>query len=599
MGFFFISWISAFCQNKTHIDSLETIYSSDNYAVQDKLKILKELAMYHSDTERKLFFSEQLIQSAQGSDSLDYLFQGFMEKGSALRLKGDLTHALESFFAGAKLIETGKVSRNAGALYIGIADVYGVMGNHQNAVRYYQSAFQILRQQHDSLNLASALLNAGDEFITINKWDSALIYTEEAGLIFEKIHSLIGEAYSLGNLGMIYAQMGNDRQAEKYMNEAIVLLEDLDDYYPIAVYLNSLADIYLEKGDYRTALSYAFKSLELATRYSLKEQVSNANLKISEIYEKAGNRGEAFTYYKNHIAYRDSVNNISSVQQMADVRTDFEVSKKQIEVDLLNQQKKNQQIMVVAAVIALILICLLAFGLYRRNKFIQQTNRIIEKEKENSETLLLNILPKETAQELKQRGKVQARRFDSVTVLFADFKSFTQYAEELSPEKLVESVDFYFSKFDEIIERYGLEKIKTIGDSYMCAGGLPFPTKDHAYNMVLAAMDIAEFVAATKKSPTTAYQFEVRIGINTGPVVAGVVGTKKFAFDIWGDTVNIAARMEANSEAGKINISENTYALIKDKFDCSYRGEFDVKNKGLMKMYYVTELKDLLKLKSV
>jgi adenylate cyclase len=599
LGFFFISWLTAFCQSKTNIDSLETIYLEGKYAGQDKLKILKELAMYHTDTKQKLFFSEELIQSAQTSDSLDYLFQGLLEKGNALRLKGDLTHALESFFQGAKLIEAGRVTRKLGSLYIGIADVYAVMGNHQNAVKYHQSAIQILRQERDSVNLASALLNAGDEFITINKWDSALIYTEEAGLIFEEIHSLVGEAYSLGNLGMIYAQMGNDRQAEKFMNEAIIMLEELDEFYPIAVYLIYIADIYLGKGDYTAALSYAFKSLELATRYSLKEQVSDANLKISEIYEKAGKRGEAFSYYKNHIAYRDSVNNIASVQQMADVRTDFEVSKKQIEVDLLNQQKKNQQIIVIATVIALILICLLAVGLYRRNKFIHQTNQIIEKEKENSENLLLNILPKETAHELKLRGKVKARRFDSVTVLFADFKAFTQYAEELSPEKLVESVDFYFSKFDEIIERHGLEKIKTIGDAYMCAGGLPFPTKDHAYNMVLAAMDIAEFVAATKKSPTTAYQFEVRIGINTGPVVAGVVGTKKFAFDIWGDTVNIAARMESNSEAGKINVSENTYALIKDIFDCTYRGEFDVKNKGLMKMYYVTKVKDPLNLKSV
>lgn len=591
MGFFFIFWFSGYSQNKNHIDSLESIYRSGRYDQRDKLKVIKELAINHRDPERKLYYSEELIQIALTLDSMDYLLQGYQEKGNALRLKSDLTHALESYFQGAKL--AGELHHNAklGAFDIGIADVQSIMGNHPNAVGYYQSAIGILREAGDSTNMAAALLNIGDEYITIHKWDSALIYTEEAGLIYETIKYTLGEAYSLGNLGMIYAQIGDDKKAEENMNKAILLLEGLDEHYPIAVYLNSIADIYNENGNNVKALDYAFRSLKLAKRYGLKDQVSDANLKLSEIYQKAGKLKESFLYYKNHITYKDSVNNIVSVQQMADLRTDFEVSKKQIEVDLLNQQKKNQQIIVIATIIALFLLCLLVFGLYRRYRFIRETNQIIEKERERSENLLLNILPKETAQELKQSGKVQAKSFESVTVLFADFKGFTQYAEKLSPEKLVESVDFYFSKFDEIIENYGLEKIKTIGDAYMCAGGLPFPTGDHAYKMVRAAMEIVEFVKATKASNTGEHQFDIRIGINTGPVVAGVVGTKKFAYDIWGDTVNIASRMESNSEPGKINVSENTYTLIKDAFDCAYRGEIDAKHKGMMKMYFVNAMK--------
>ena len=168
------------------------------------------------------------------------------------------------------------------------------------------------------------------------------------------------------------------------------------------------------------------------------------------------------------------------------------------------------------------LIALLATGLYRRNILIKKTDRIIREEKNRSDNLLLNILPAETARELKQSGKVRAKKFESVTVLFTDFKGFTQYAENLSPEKVVESVDFYFSKFDEIMEKYGLEKIKTAGDSYMCAGGLPFPTKDHAFKMVLAALEIAEFVNESKKQRAeNETRFDIRIGINTGPVVAG------------------------------------------------------------------------------
>lgn len=431
------------------------------------------------------------------------------------------------------------------------------------------------------------LLNAGDEYITVGKLDSALIYTEEAGYIFEKLKSPLGEAYSLGNLGMIYAQMGDDRKAEQNMNKAITLLEALDEYYPIAVYLTYIADIYVDKGNTGNALRYAFRSLELAKQYGLKEQISDANLKISEIYERVGQIGPSFQYYKEHIAYKDSVSDITSVQQIADLRTDFEVSRKQIEVDLLNQQKKNQQIIVIGTGIALVLICLLAYGLYRRYKFTRETNVIIEREKERSDSLLLNILPKETAQELKHRGKVQAKRFDSVTVLFADFKGFTQYAEKWTPEKLVERVDFYFSRFDTIMEKHGLEKIKTLGDAYMCAGGLPFPSGDHAVRMTRAAVEMIAFVKESKMSGDAAEAFDIRVGINSGPVVAGVVGTKKFAYDIWGDTVNIASRMETSSEPGKINVSESTYALIKDEFDCEYRGEMDVKNKGMMRMYFV------------
>ncbi|MFZ0490534.1 MAG: adenylate/guanylate cyclase domain-containing protein, partial [Salegentibacter sp.] len=288
--------------------------------------------------------------------------------------------------------------------------------------------------------------------------------------------------------------------------------------------------------------------------------------------------------------FRDSVTNLESVRQMADLRTNFEISQKQTEVDLLNQQKKNQKNIVIATIIALVLIILLAFGLYRRNRFIRRTNLIIEKEKNRSEHLLLNILPEETAAELKNSGKVQAKRFEEVSVLFTDFKSFTHYAENLTPEELVESVDFYFSKFDSIVEKYGLEKIKTVGDSYMCAAGVPFPVQDHAERLIFAALEMVAFVnEAKEEDKDRRARFEIRLGINSGPVIAGVVGSKKFAYDIWGDTVNIASRMEACSETGKLNISENTYLLIKDKFECEYRGEIDVKNKGRMKMYFVNK----------
>lgn len=586
--------VFAFAQEQKVADSLVKIYNRDKFLNNsEKLELLRNLSFNEvNNSALGLQYAEELIALSKAEKNYLYLYRGYYQKGNKLRLAGDLDIALIAFFKSEEAAIKAKYIVGQGTAYSSIADVYSVMGNAKNAEIYYTKAIVLLRKTDNAIGLASALLNAGDQYYKTKKYDIALEYFKESGILFKKANYLIGTAYTLGNIGMVYAEQGKDVLAMEKMRKAITILEGLKDYYGISDYLIHMSDIYLKQNDWKTALNYAERSLKLAEKYGLKDQVSTSNLKLSQLYEKVGNQAESLKHYKDHITYRDSVTNLKSVQKIADLRTDFEVSQKQIEVDLLNQKKKTQRIITIASVIALFLVFLLALGLYRRYKFIKKTNIIIEEEKNRSNNLLLNILPEETAQELKQNGKVLAKKFESVTVLFTDFVGFTQYAEYLSPEKLVESVDYYFSKFDEIIEKHGLEKIKTVGDAYMCAGGLPFQTEDHALKMVLAAIEIAEFVKDSKKiNSLSQTRFEIRIGINTGPVVAGVVGIKKFAYDIWGDTVNIASRMETNSEAGKINISENTYELIKDSFDCVYRGEIEAKNKGVMKMYFINDVK--------
>jgi len=587
IGFFCLSIYSAFTQNQKLADSLIAQYNSRLYKGSE-FEILKIISEEETNSEKILEFSELLIEKAYKDSSFYFLHNGFLQKGNALLNKGNNVEALQAFLKSLEYAGRINDENGVGALMISIADTYTRMDNPVNANVYYNRGIAILRKVNDSIQLASALLNAGDFYFNNKKYDDALQNFEESGIIFKKVDYLIGTAYNLGNVGMVYAEQGKDALAEKYINEAIEILEKLEDYYPISVYLTYMADIYVKKGDLKTAFDYAQRSLDLASQYGLKEQIGDANFKLYELHNLTGNKDLALDHYKNYIMYRDSIKNIESVQKMADLRTDYEVSQKQVEVDLLNEQKKTQRIIVYATALALFLIVLLAIGLFKRNKFVRATNKIISAEKERSENLLLNILPEETAQELKDNGKVEAKRFESVTVLFTDFKGFTSFAEHLSPEELVNTVDFYFSKFDEIMEHYELEKIKTVGDAYMCAGGLPFPTEDHAIKMVNAALEIIEFVKNAKNSDNQIFnRFEIRIGINTGPVVAGVVGSKKFAYDIWGDTVNIASRMEANSETGKINISESTYIAIKDHFNCTFRGEMEVKNRGYLKMYFV------------
>lgn len=215
----------------------------------------------------------------------------------------------------------------------------------------------------------------------------------------------------------------------------------------------------------------------------------------------------------------------------------------------------------------------------------QKDNKKIAREKQKSDKLLLNILPHEVAEELKEKGETVAKHYDQVSVLFTDFVNFTMNSEKMGVQEMMNELNVCFTAFDNIMEKNGLEKIKTIGDAYLAVSGIPVESKMHAQNAVKAGLEILKFIEKRKaENPQT---FDIRIGIHSGPVIAGIVGVKKFAYDIWGDTVNTAARMEQKSESGKLNISEATYALVKNQFDFEYRGKIETKGKGEMDMYFV------------
>ncbi|MBN4071438.1 hypothetical protein JYT72_02890, partial [Crocinitomix catalasitica] len=224
---------------------------------------------------------------------------------------------------------------------------------------------------------------------------------------------------------------------------------------------------------------------------------------------------------------------------------------------------------------------------------IEHQKELLEKEKEKVEQLLLNILPEGTAEELKNKGRSKARYYRNVSVLFTDFVGFSKIAEDMKPQELVQQLDGYFSEFDEIIEKYDLEKIKTIGDSYMCAGGVPIRNKSNAIEVTLAALEIKNYMLDREKidKEDGRENWKIRIGINTGEVIAGVIGLKRFAYDIWGATVNQAQRMEMHGQPGTVNVSGNTYEYIAPYFECTYRGKIQTKHKGMLDMFYVKGIK--------
>jgi adenylate cyclase len=341
-------------------------------------------------------------------------------------------------------------------------------------------------------------------------------------------------------------------------------------------------------------------SAELSAKQSSQQQLALMGKERSKLFDIINSQQQAITAMSEREAKYaltllqqkkmvDSLSYLKALDSMTLATNTSQLKEKEAELAL---QKSQRSLML----LALGLIALLGLGVGNRylniqkhNKVLEEKNKIIQTERERSENLLLNILPATIAEELKNRGVAQSKQYREATVLFADFQNFTHAAEILGPEQLISELDYCFKAFDHIVEQYGLEKIKTIGDAYMCVGGVPDNSQATADRVVKAALAMQTFLEEykTERKQQNRYFFEARVGVHTGAVIAGVVGQKKFAFDIWGDTVNVAARIEANGEPGKVNISGSTFDLVKSQFNCTPRGKIAAKNKGEVEMYWV------------
>ncbi len=336
--------------------------------------------------------------------------------------------------------------------------------------------------------------------------------------------------------------------------EALQISKDIGDKRGLANSYMGVGEGYEKFGDYTEAIKNKKLAFLLGEEIGNKELIKDAALSLSKSYKTARDFENALKYYEKHHQVENEILGADAQKQLHNLASQH----------VLQQKEKDLEIE-------------------------QLRNVDLKREKDRSENLLLNILPAEVAEELKEKGNAGARHFDNVTVLFTDFKDFTKVSERLSAQQLVDELDACFSAFDEITARHNIEKIKTVGDAYLAVSGLPVANPNHAENLLNAAIEIRDFMAnrneQTRKN--NGETFEIRIGVHSGSVVAGIVGKRKFAYDIWGDTVNTAARMEQNSEAGRINISHTTFELVKDKFNFEYRGEIEAKNKGKLKMYFL------------
>ena len=639
---FFLAWMvyavlfsaSSVVSQESQIDSLKKIVKvglRDTTQVVN-LNALSVAILQDEDISGSLIVSGQAGELA---DELGYLRgKAYAEKnlGMAYYYQGDYMQVLDHWTKSLDIFESIEDSQGIANLANNLGAVYYSQGSNSKAIDYYLRSLSIAEKIQDTLRIASALLNIGGVYGDTSKdYDKALAsfsqippylpalkdpqittsYLMGVGEIYllqgkyddalkfyrDALPLTINTAYESNNLtklGIVEFKKGDIAEAIGYLDQAYQTAKENSQQLQMVQALTELGKVYQDT-NFSKALQ-SFKEAEsLANEMDLKFELKDIYEGLSKAYANQRDYDNAYKYQTRLITTKDSIFNVETDDKIRGLQFDFDLEKKEDEIGLLEQeaqiaelQAKRQKYVIYGSILSLILVFVIAIGSYKRYRYVKKTNKIIEEEKNRSENLLLNILPDETALELKQFGKVKAKKFESVTVMFTDFKGFTSYSQNLSPELLVKTVDYYFSKFDDIMEKYDLEKIKTIVDAYMCAGGLPFPTKDHPFKMVQAAFEIARVMEETKLNPPKdIVPFEVRIGINTGAIVAGVVGTRKFAYDIWGDTVNVAARMESLSEPGKVNVSQSTYLLIRDSYACEHRGQIHVKNKGMMDMYFV------------
>ncbi|MDX1912774.1 MAG: tetratricopeptide repeat protein, partial [Saprospiraceae bacterium] len=545
----------------------------------------------------------------------------------------DYPKAIAYFEKALEISERIGNQQNIAGNLVNIGNAYTQLGNFQQALEYKQRALKINEQLGNQARIANNLGNIGNVYIELGDYPSAIRYHERAIEISEKIDEKKGLAFNYTSIGKVHLLQKNYPEALKFEYRGLATARQVGDLNTSSAAWLHLSMIYEATEQFDSAyhayqqyimlrdsannaekqnevtrkiLQFEFgkkedslRQQQIITDAKLQQQILLAakqqqELQIKEIAINLANKEkelQRLAYLKSQAdlqfeqsLIREKEEQLSLAEKEKRLQA-TQVSLQQTQIELKDkeiQSRKTQSLFYFAGIG---LLSLLSFFIFRNFLNQRRSNRIIQTEKQKSDALLLNILPAEVAGELKEQGRAAARQFDAVTVLFTDFVDFTSISEKLTPQELVSELHLNFKAFDEIIERYGLEKIKTIGDAYMAVSGLPVPDPEHARKAAMAALEIQSYT----RSRTG---FDIRIGLHSGPVVAGIVGVKKFAYDIWGDTVNTASRMESGSEPGKINLSGATYHLLRADFDCEFRGRIAAKNKGEIEMYFLNGLRE-------
>lgn len=552
--------------------------------------------------------------------------------GMVYSKQGNYLQAIEYYMEALELAEVDNDKENTSIILNNIGAVYDAWGEYDKAIDYYQRSLRIKEEMGNRQGISNSLNNIGLVFSEWKKYDQAIANFKEALEIDMELGHQREMATRFNNIGLVYYKINNYDSALFYYRKALELNSQLGNLDQVTFQYNNIGMIYIDKADYATAkyylelslstarelnlkadltrvlsnLGYAYgmngefeqgeqyilHSLDLARELNLLQQEKVNYHRLSEIYEAKGDSRLALEYFKKSRVIEDSLFNREMHEQIADFEVKYESERKQKEIELLKQREiissleaRRARIVRNSLIAGLLLILVLVGVIYWSLRQRTRDNRLIAFEKGKSDKLLLNIFPTKIATDLKETGTTNPESFDNVTVFFSDLVDFTRLSSELEPEFIINELNQIFTKIDSIMEKNGCERIKTIGDAYMAVCGLPEPDGESPVKILKAACEVLDFMK--ERQGISPVKWEARIGVHTGRVVAGVVGVKKYIYDVFGDTVNVASRMEAHSESMMINVSEETYQIVKDKFEFIERQPIEIKGKGSVKMYFL------------
>ena len=593
-------------------------WNSVLWSLQQKAKIKHKLGEYNAE----ILISKDIVELADSMDLKDAEITAINNLAYAYRFAGKYDEALAYL---VPLISKNDSETDA-FIYQNIAILHQNKRELPLANENFLKAKRI-HKKNKNYYYQSYLL----DFIALMNYQesdfhNALLYNEES-IILAKKHG-IGDVYQSAHYTRALINQGlyEYEDALANMNRYLEIKDSLQTIKDRSRSEIELQQLFLDRTEDEVQMHFVseeIKDLEIlrliaerdADEERLKRFRSDSLLTKQQIITQALQLKEIqnqLELQKQALALRERENEVrrlAELKEKQELALELERAERQKQEKNLLLEKQNGEILelelnkrrqfnrnliyfTIGLLFVLLLIILFYLNLRKRKREIDVQRILIAAEKEKADKLLLNILPISVAEELKEKGKSVPRHYDVISIIFTDFAGFTKISEKLSPVQLVEKLDEIFLEFDLIVEKYGLNRIKTIGDAYMCAAGLPDEDPKHAENAVKAAVEMRDFVDQFNlKLPPKDPKWNIRIGVNTGPVVAGVVGIRKFAYDIWGDTVNTASRMESSGEIGKVNISQNTYALIKDdpQFSFEPRGKVQAKGKGEMNMYFVAK----------
>lgn len=619
---------------KKHLFILALLFSL-TASGQDNLS--KDTAAVHKllDQSKAAAGTDSAKAIALANQAIELARKASYGKGEATALKnigmvyygrGQYVQTLDYWNQSLAMFEKIKDDAGIANMLSNIGAIYFNQGADDKALEYTLKSLQMAEKLGDTLRMIYALSNIGGIYHN-KKEPVALTYLLKAVPLVERSGNKEAYVGITGNIGEVYFDRNDNAMAIEYYMKSIQAGGNSPE---VAFSYNGIGKVYLKEGRLPLALENHYTALKIAEKADDKFQMVRSLRGIADVYAKQNNAPLALDHYKrartiaegmddvkvelkdlykdmsgayakdndfeNAYVYqtlysdiKDTLYNLETKKKLNQLQFDFELSKKEGELSLKEARLNSERQAKTAVMIGLGLLLIIIVIVYRNYLQKAKVNKLLDKQKDEIEELLLNILPKQVALELQTTGKSKPRHFDEVSILFTDFKGFTAIADKLSPEEVIQELNECFMAFDNIMEKYGLEKIKTIGDSYMCAGNLPAPNPDHRYKIIKAALEMQEYIMGTnsKRKERGLETWEIRIGVHIGPVVAGVVGRKKYAYDIWGTAVNIASRMESNGQPGRVNISATMYEVIKDRFECSHRGKIYAKNLGELDMYFV------------